>query len=459
MSKHIGSTAKTIGSKKQNRVNEAAKVGDFKNSAFGLKTFVRPEDLYRELTYSELKYSAYTYVPFALAGGCEDLYDNLFSALMTSPVNQGIIKKKVSWLIGEKFYLLPKNTRFGTNTTMPNVQQETALGEWMDKQNAEGENIDDLYRKIAFDFTTFGNAYVEFARTSEGSTKAFTQRVIPFADGRVGRLKDEEVEPTVLGISKYWIDGYTVNPPDLRTVAIYPLWSMDEDGVERSIYHIKNYSPGFTYYGCPDYIAGLIAAKNDYQIGKYNNTRFDNGFAPSALMTFYGDYTPEEAQKFLGDLEDVYTGAGSNSHIFATVLADKTNAPDINILDDKRDGAFMELSHLTSQSLVSAHRFTMSLAGFSTGGSLGSNQQIRAEFEYVFGDVIRPVQQELLRWVNLSVSLCENWTTQIFNANVAIKNLSPISYVNDIPPSQVLTIDEQRELLGYQPLQTTPQNG
>ena len=444
------------------RVKGENQLQGFSNSAFGQDSFVLSEDLYRELSYLELKHSAYEFVPFALAGGCENLYDDLFAALMSSPTNQGIIKKKVNWLIGEGFIPKPKNGRFVVNNAMPTDVQLTELSAWLDKQNSEGENIDDIYKKAAYDFTVFGNTYIEFSRTKVGGTSVFTQRVIPFSKGRVGRLKDNEVEPTVLGISNYWIDGWTVSPPDLRKVAIYPLWSIDEndENVERSIYHIKNYTPNFLYYGCPDYIAGLIAAKNDYGIGKYNNSRLNSGFAPSCFANFYGDFTKDEAVELVEKIENRFTGTGNNSRIFTTVLANKEDAPEFQILDDKSEGAFMELSHLSSQSIVSAHRFTMSLAGFSTAGSLGTNQQIRAEFEYVFGDVIKPVQNELLRWVNTSILLCEEFTSANFNTNLGIKNISPISHIHDIPVSVVLTIDEQRALLGYQPLTvTTPQNG
>lgn len=443
---------------KTERIKDDAKGKEFKNSLFGQNSYVLPEDNFRELTYVELKNSAFTYVPFAGTGTCKDLYDDLYSAFMTSPVNQCIIKKKVSWCLGNKFIPMPKNTRFSSNTQEATTAQLLALEIWLDEQNADGENIDDIFKKVAFDFVTFGNAPVEFTRTTVGSTKVFTQRSIPFSQCRVARLKDKEIEPTVVGISPYWIEGWTVSPPILRNVAIYPLWSVDEEDptIERSIYLIKNYSPNFFYYGCPDYVAGLISAKNDYEIGKYNNSRLENGFAPSAIISLYGDYTPQEGEQLVNRVEDLYTGTGNNGRVFTMVLPSKEIAPEINVLDDRKEGAFLELAALTNQSLVTAHRWTMSLAGFATAGSLGTNQQIRAEYEFTFNDVIRPMQVELLKWVNTSINLCEEWTGEKFGTSLEISNQSPVSFVNDIRIADVLSIDEQREILGYEPAIVTP---
>lgn len=429
---------------------EAIKSGvNFKNSAFGGDANVLPCDLYRELTPKELKFTVYKYVPFLTSRN--NLLDTCYAALMTSPIHSAIIKNKVNAVIGDGFKIEPTKSRFTENVTMPTNAQIDTLSEWMDYQNENGETLEDVFKKVTFDYEVYGNAFVEFVKTSSGSTKLFVQRVLPFQNVRIAKMEDGETEPTKVGISKYWIDD-EINPVDIRVCSIYPLWSTDENGVERSVYHIKNYHPNFNYYGVPDYVAALIHCDNDYQIGKYNNSRFQNGFVPSAIMTFYGQLTPDEAGDLVESFEETFTGTGSNSKIFSYVLADKADAPDLKILDDRKDGAFMELSQITAQGIVAAHRYTMSLSGFATSGQLGTNQQIRTEAEIVYANVIRPDQNELLRWVNTSIKEWEMWTGQSCNCQLGIKNRSLISFVNDIPPSQVLTQDEQRAALDYPPL-------
>ena len=422
---------------------------EFKNSIFGVDNYVLDKDLYREYSYRELEYSSYEFVPFLT--GYNNLLDTCYAALMTSATNRSIIEKKVNWTIGDGFIAEPKNSRFTLNTTMPTDTQKTALAAWLDAINPEGETIDDVFEKTAFDYYVFGNGFVEFIRKG----KEFYQRQIPFEQCRLAKMTAEDIEPKAVGISKYWLDLNVVRPPDLVVLPLYPNWSQMEDGTERSVYHIKEYSPVFKYYGCPDYIGGLIACNSDYQIDKYNNSRLINGFMPSAFMTVYGAATPDEAKDLITDIEDVFTGTGANSKLFVQCLADKSDEMDIKILDDRKEGSFTELSAIVDEKIVRSHRFTPSLAGIATAGQLGSNQQIRTEFEFVYADCIRPSQNKLLKWVNISIMECEKATNQNFATNLGIKPPTIFSIINDIPVAQVLTPDEMRSKLGYQPLKVT----
>ena len=70
----------------------------------------------------------------------------------------------------------------------------------------------------------------------------------------------------------------------------------------------------------------------------------------------------------------------------------------------------------------------------------------------MFGNVIRPTQIEVNRWFNISIGLWEEWTGNKCNCDIDIVNKPPLSFATDIPVSVVLTIDEQRKILGYEPL-------
>jgi hypothetical protein len=115
----------------------------------------------------------------------------------------------------------------------------------------------------------------------------------------------------------------------------------------------------------------------------------------------------------------------------------------------------MQLQNIAQQAIISAHRWTMSLTGLRSSGSLGSNQQIRSEFDIVYNTVIRPNQRLFLtKFLNPVIQdagkfFGKNWT----NIALDIAKPMPVSFAGDLKIENVLTLDEQRAELGFQPLQ------
>ena len=227
------------------------------------------------------------------------------------------------------------------------------------------------------------------------------------------------------------------------------------DGVEKSIIHLKNYEPTLVYWGIPDWLSAKIWSELEYRIPKFNQSKFENGFTPSAIISLYGSTNQEEAQEVVRAMRDCFTGTGNNSKMFIQALRDNSYKSDVQILNNSYDGEFMQLQTIAQQAIISAHRWTMSLTGLRTSGSLGSNQQIRSEFDIVYNTVIRPNQRLFLtKFLNPVIQdagkfFGKNWT----NISLDIAKPMPVSFAGDLKIENVLTLDEQRAELGFQPLQ------
>jgi hypothetical protein len=126
-------------------------------------------------------------------------------------------------------------------------------------------------------------------------------------------------------------------------------------------------------------------------------------------------------------------------------------AAKVDILQDIKEGSWLELGQIARENIITAHEWSQSLAGLSTAGSLGTNQQIRAEFEIIQNTVIKPIQDQLLnQWLNRTLLEAAEYEGKDFGNNqLDILNNMPVSFAGDIPVSQVLTMDEQREVLGF----------
>jgi hypothetical protein len=193
----------------------------------------------------------------------------------------------------------------------------------------------------------------------------------------------------------------------------------------------------------------------EYRIPKYNQGKFVSGFTPSALVTLFASMTPEEAQSWIDKFTDKFTNTGNNSKIFAQVLRDDSAKADVQILEDKNEGNFMNLSQLAKENIITAHRWTPALAGKSVAGTLGSNQQIRSELEIVQNTVIKPAQSLMLtKAVNPIICEASEWMdTDWKDTSLDIVSTMPISFLGDLDPNETLTLNEKRQTLGLEPLE------
>ena len=163
--------------------------------------------------------------------------------------------------------------------------------------------------------------------------------------------------------------------------------------------------------------------------------------------------TQDEAKKLVKNVEDTFTDTGKNSKMLIQVLTDEKYKLDATILEDTSDGNYMDLSKLASQGVITGNRWTMSLAGFATGGKLGTNQQIRDEFEFVTNTVIKPGRRTITeKIINPFISENAKQNPKLKNIMLSIANMNPISLSSKLDPTKVLSTNEQREILGYDKL-------
>jgi len=415
-----------------------------------LGDFVLHGDLAKEITAERLKQSSYEYVPFL--NDNNNLFKEIFNALLTSPTNAAIIQKKVRMILGDSFTVRPKQGIVLRNDTPPTDEQLINWDAYLSDMTPDGDTINDVFYKVAFDFVTFGNAYIKIKKSKVGGVTRYYQQYLPFSWVRLAK------EGGYCGVSKYWDTQSGRQDPDgLVRYPLFPAFEPDEDidGVECSILHIKNHYPHFYYYGVPAYIAAVLHCELEYRIAKYNQSQFNNGFMPSAFMQVFGAYSQDEAEQAVKAIDEKYQGTGNNSKLILQVLSDPATAAKIDILQDIKEGSWLELGQIAKENIVTAHEFTQSLAGMATSGSLGTNQQMRAEFEVLQNTVIRPMQQQLLsQWLSKTMPQVGEYESKDFGNNeLDILNNSPVSFSGDIPASVVLTTDEQREILGFEPLE------
>ena len=313
--------------------------------------------------------------------------DNLFPQYLAELKRQSSTHRSV----------LAQKTTFTTGGGFSTSNEQ--LKDFISNVNANGESLKDCFKKLADDYYTYGNAFLEGV-IYDGGVNFYHK------DASTARLSKNKKH---VYFNPDWAN-YKRNKEKTQRIPVYPVVSQS-----RFIIHYKDYESTFNFYGLPDYVAALEHIAIDFEIGKYNHTAFKNGFSPSAIVTVNGDFGEAEAEKFVETAKDTLTGSGNNSKIlFLVKNGDDANSTDVQIINKKEDGKM---------------------------NNTGS--EIRIAYDLAMSTVIRDTTNILLdpikRVINAEVGIDTDDLSVVYEP--------PISFLADIDPKQVLTINEQRAML------------
>ena len=295
--------------------------------------------------------------------------------------------------------------------------------------NADGESLRMIFKKLASDYYTFGNAYLEGVLYDGGMN-------LYHIDATTVRMSKDKKE---VYVHPDWAK-YNTMKEDLNIIPIYP-----EVKGNRFILQFKDYEPTFSFYGLPDYVAALEHIAVDYEIGKWNHTKFKNGFQPSAIVEISGDMGEEEAKKLVDQAQKKFVGAGNNGKILFLVKNGDTSPANVSIIKDDQEGSWIDLQRITDQNIVTAHRWQPSLSGLvsSSGKMNNTGSEIRIAYDLAMTTVIKDTSDLLLDGIK-NVMYRE---LGFLPEDLMIHYEPPISFATQIDPSKILTINEQRRLL------------
>lgn len=393
-------------SKKKNKYYQ--KPAKNKLLAYGFSKDIAQDAPEETKNIDKLKYS---WIPF----GDDNLFPQHLSELARSAsTHRAILNTKTTFTIGEGFRTL-----------------DDKFGEYLKDVNANGESLDDVMRKVISDYWTHGNAYVEVVM-GKGYINLYHQDA---TTARIGKKKDKVLfHPNWANVKK--------SEDKIRTLDIYPTFKKYTKGLQRSVIHFSDYESTYYYYGLPDYVAALDHIKIANQIGKYNLTRFKNGFMPSAIIELGADMSEEEAQIFIDEAKDKLTGENNNSKILFIAKNGDEAASNVQVINDTSDGSFMELQTITNDNIISAHRWNPALSGIQVAGSLGNNQQILTIYDIVMSTVVKEPQRMIIRSLQKVLSRQGGYNVD----DLHIVNKPPVTMLGAINPTDYISVQEGRKI-------------
>lgn len=425
-------------------------------------TMLVKEDIFNEPSRERLDFTGAKWVRFFTQK--DDFLKSLIAIVNNSPTLRRIIEDKTNMVVGDGFIPMKgKSNTLLTTSMKGEVITDESLSEIEDvisQVNLHRQNLQEVLAQLAFDYDAFGNSFCEIVKGKVGSEPFTYIYHVPVYNVGIRKAEADQIIKSV-GIYDNWeevpltTDGVFYESEGFREVPIYPDFKKFEDGTQRSVIHVKQYAAGYFYFGLPEWIGAKMWAEIEYRIQRFNTSKFENGFMPSGVMQFFGSITPDQAKKLVEGIESKFTGMGNNHKLFVQVLRDEKLKANWIPTSKESEGEFLNLQNLAASAIVVANRWSKSLAGFSTAGQLGSNQQIRQEMEYLQSTVIKPRQNLMLsKIINPYLAEIGQYNPAFKDVQFSISNTLPVSFMGEIAVEDNLTQDEKREILGYSPIET-----
>jgi len=296
----------------------------------------------------------------------------------------------------------------------------------------------ELEKRVSTDYFTYGYAFIEVVVIGK-------ETFIYHLDASKVRYMDYLGETAEsVAISDDWTD--TKKHP--VEVALYPNFSSGEIGKNQVIL-ISDYDTNSQEYPLPKWSGAFYDAQVESLIGQYNANQFENGVTLSSILKFdFGDVTNEDdlrKKKTKLESEIKGTSGGRSGKTLVVPITGDVETPEYIQYPMQKEGSFKELQSVSENNIVKASSWFRSLAGLESAGSLGNNQQLRNE--WVLAErLISNVQYKIMSHVKKAFG--DTYITE----DVIFSNESPVDIANTLDVGLILTQDEKRVALGFEPL-------
>ena len=322
--------------------------------------------------------------------------DNLkFNKATLSSFSEGISKNHpfISWGMDNQFvnelYLLNDASPIQNACVRSKVDNCVGMGYINDYQINSKESLNDISKKIYYEFITTGNVFLEVVWNQDRSLGLNSMYLIPSRYMRLHKPEEMGGEVTKYLYCRDWLNW--------RKSGLVEMSEFDPmNFTDRQIVHIKNYQSGYDYYGVPDWLSVINDVRLNHEITVYNLSHIQNGLNPS-LWVHFNVPAPDsqlEQNQNLQNIENRYAGAENTGRVIVS-YGESEQKPEITqIASTVENGYFSGIFDLVQRQIMSGHKIISgSLIGLpEPTGFSSSAEQIETSYKLVMSTSIKPIQ-------------------------------------------------------------------
>lgn len=249
--------------------------------------------------------------------------------------------------------------------------------------NRKNETIEEVTRKIIFDFSLFNGFALQLIRNSFGDIV------------EVNHINFEYLRINEEGTEVYYNDwGNTKNK---KQMIKYERFNPNLKQPNSILYYRGNNTR--TAYPLPSFIGALKALEISTQIGNFHLNQILNNFTPQLLVNFNNGIIPEtEMEEIENAFNEKFQGTNNSGRIVFSFNNDAEHATTLErIADDGFDTKYSALKEQVENDIFVAFRINPILIGVNNSNSGFTKQEFSEAFTLFQRTVIQPIQQQLKR--------------------------------------------------------------
>lgn len=308
------------------------------------------------------------------------------------------------------------------------------------------ETIDDIYKKLIFDYVLYGSAALNVVWDADKTHIAELYHV-DTAKIRCGKKNERGIIETYY-FSNSWNKSYNVSCTEI------PAFNPNKR-IGSQLLYITDYRPGSEYYSLPSYSGALTAIATDIEISNFHLSHLKNGMSPSKMITFTdGRPSEEEEQTLVNQITDTYSGTDNAGKLLINFVDSQDKTPVVETLGgDNLGDEFIQLEQSVLNQILAGHRVTSPLLVGIRGENqgLGSNSnEILEAFKVFVNTVIRPIQDTIIKSLNNVIKYTRGYQDMLFEPTTN----TPIDFTfTESILTQICTKNELREMINLEPLE------
>ena len=282
------------------------------------------------------------------------------------------------------------------------VDNASGRGFLTDYKINQKETINDVVKQIFWEFVVGGNLFLEVLWKNDRSEGLAGFKVIPSKYMRAKKPDNAEL------ISDSWY--YCHDWVNYKKAGVIEFKEFDpKNYTDRQIIHIKQYQPGYNFYGVPDYLSSILDIRLSRSISEFNLANISNGASPSMWVHF-----PQEAPDSQNDQEDIlrrleerYRGSQNAGRIIVSYGGEGGRPEITQITPTMTQGGYAEIFGLVRENILAGHKIVDgSLIGLpSPTGFNSSAEQLETTFKLFMRTSVRPMQEFIIRELHPVIQL------------------------------------------------------
>jgi len=332
--------------------------------------------------------------------------------------------------------------RVKTDVTVNNgftlhVENEKEASERLQRVNDRDQSFQEVIARAWMDYESCGNGYIEIVRSKNGMVAEMYH-----CPATMVYLRPRSAPTDFVFRNSAQEQEYMVYRPGARD--------------EYSLLHFSNYTHDDLYYGLPDWRGCKEDIELDYYCALYNKRFFINSGVPDlAIITEGGKFDKDTEKRVVEFLTSNLKGV-MNSHRTLYLPVDE---PGVKVriekiaYDKDKDGSFERTRSRCRDNIISAHGVPPRLMGVMSASQLGGGSEVEGQLRIFQEITINPRQSYAEGKLAPVIREMGFATAELkFNEIDTDYQEKRSDYYTKLLSSGIITKDEARQELGYQPM-------